>query len=413
MEQEDNQEQDLELNEDDILEVIELGDNNVEDDLTAGLDEINVADHDMDENVGSGNENEDIDIRDDAQVTFTKHTGSVFSVSLDQVSKVTAVSGGEDDKAYVWQVASGKQLFECTGHKDSVTCTGFSYDSKLVATGDMSGVIKVWNVENQEQIWSFECEDLEWLDWHHSAHVLLAGTADGDVWMWKVPGGECKTLQNHGSRTTCGMFMKDGKRACVGYEDGSLKVWDLKKGTTKFHLTGSSGHTGSITCMDCHSDNVLAITGSEDSTAKIVNTNSGKVLSSLVAGFPSDDNGEDDSPPSIEAVGFSPVNPYVATASLSGVLAVWDLHSHTVRQQCKHEAGIVRLKWDAVSPMIYTCCLDGVVRLWDSRSGNCERELCGHTAEILDLAVSRDGQTVLTGSGDSTAKVFTTETVER
>ena len=30
-------------------------------------------------------------------------------------------------------------------------------------------------------------------------------------------------------------------------------------------------------------------------------------------------------------------NPYVATASLSGVLAVWDLHSHTVRQQCKHE----------------------------------------------------------------------------
>ena len=41
--------------------------------------------------------------------------GAVFSVSLDEVSKVRAVSGGEDDKAYVWQVAGGKQLFECTG----------------------------------------------------------------------------------------------------------------------------------------------------------------------------------------------------------------------------------------------------------------------------------------------------------
>ena len=32
-----------------------------------------------------------------------------------------------------------------------------------------------------------------------------------------------------------------GKRACVGYEDGTLKVWDLKKGTTVFHLTGKDG----------------------------------------------------------------------------------------------------------------------------------------------------------------------------
>ena len=54
------------------------------------------------------------------------------------------------------------------------------------------------------------CFSQQWLDWHHSAHVLLAGTASGDVWMWKVPGGDCKTLQNHGSKTTCGMFMKDG-----------------------------------------------------------------------------------------------------------------------------------------------------------------------------------------------------------
>lgn len=48
-----------------------------------------------------------------------------------------------------------------SGHKDSVTCAAFSCDSKLVVSGDMSGLIKVWKVEKKEEIWSFEVGDLE------------------------------------------------------------------------------------------------------------------------------------------------------------------------------------------------------------------------------------------------------------
>ena len=42
-------------------------------------------------------------------------SASVFSVSLDPVNQTLAVSGGEDDKAFVWKVADGKMVFECTG----------------------------------------------------------------------------------------------------------------------------------------------------------------------------------------------------------------------------------------------------------------------------------------------------------
>ena len=48
-----------------------------------------------------------------------------------------------------------------TGHKDSVTCASFSHDSSMVASGDMSGEIKVWKVDTQAEIWSFEVGDLE------------------------------------------------------------------------------------------------------------------------------------------------------------------------------------------------------------------------------------------------------------
>ena len=42
-------------------------------------------------------------------------------------------------------------------------------------------------------------------------------------------------------------------------------------------IPGHMGHESGVTCMDCHHDNNLVITGSTDVTAKVINTNTGKV----------------------------------------------------------------------------------------------------------------------------------------
>lgn len=105
--------------------------------------------------------------------------GAVFSVSLHPSGEL-ACSGGEDDKAFVWRVTDGTVVFECQGrqwlgtdetrslsycfhpgHKDSVTCMGFSHDGKYVATADMGGLIQVWLVSSGKLLWSFETSDIE------------------------------------------------------------------------------------------------------------------------------------------------------------------------------------------------------------------------------------------------------------
>ena len=43
----------------------------------------------------------------------------MFSVQIDPKSSSLAVSGGEDDKAYVWHTASGQLAFECPGKLDT------------------------------------------------------------------------------------------------------------------------------------------------------------------------------------------------------------------------------------------------------------------------------------------------------
>jgi len=42
-------------------------------------------------------------------------SGSVFVVSIDSATSKLAVSGGEDDRAFVWHVESGEVLLECKG----------------------------------------------------------------------------------------------------------------------------------------------------------------------------------------------------------------------------------------------------------------------------------------------------------
>lgn len=412
----DAQENQIELHGDEeIVEVIDLNDTEPgPDDLADELDDV-----DFEEDPGNADEEgweteDEMEAdQDDSDLTFSSHKGSVFCVSLDPVSNTMAVTGGEDDKAYVWSVNDGEVLLECTGHRDSVTCAVFSHDSSLVATGDMSGMIKVWKVETKEEIWSFEVGDLEWLEWHPCAPVLLAGTDEGNVWMWKVPAGDCKTFQSAACQATSGKVLPDGKRAVVGYEDGSVRVWDLKQGNAIHVIKGQDGHQGALTCLACNKDGSLVLTGSVDGGAKLINTATGKVLGAFTVEGIAKGSKDGEETNSVESVGFCNILPLIAVAYLDGTLAIYDLSSQSLRHRCQHEAGIVHLQWEEASSVVSTCSLDGALRLWDARSGNLVSEYRGHTAEILDFTINREGTMAVTASGDNQAKVFCLQRPDR
>uniref|UniRef100_A0A671Q687 Angio-associated migratory cell protein-like n=1 Tax=Sinocyclocheilus anshuiensis TaxID=1608454 RepID=A0A671Q687_9TELE len=400
----DNPEEDsLNLHEDEeIIEVIELNDTEqTAEDLAEELEDVDFSEAGNAGNAGNADddgweaEDEMESEQDDSELTFSKHTGSVFCVSLDPVSNSLAVTGGEDDRAFVWSVSDGDVLFECTGHKDSVTCAAFSCDSKLVVSADMSGLIKVWKVENKEEIWSFEVGDLEWLEWHPCAPVLLAGTADGNVWMWKIPSGECKTFQGPSCQATSGKILPDGKRAIVGYEDGSLRLWDLKQGNAVYVIKGHDGHQGALTSIACNKEGTLALTGSVDGQAKLFNTSTGKVLCSFSnENSEAKDSMQEQDSNSVESVGFCNVRYSIDLCLLT-------------------KMGVVHLQWEEASAVVYTCNLAGVVTLWDARSGVMMSEYRGHSAEILDFVLNREASVAVTAGGDHQAKVFCLQRPDR
>merc|ERR1719374_387724 len=363
---------------------------------------------------------------DDAVLVFDRHSpssassssspNSVFSVALDPTGSI-AVSGGEDDKAYVWKVADGSLLFECGGHQDSVVCVAFNHDGSMVATGDMAGMIKVWKVSSGKEVWSFECADLEWLFWHPVASVIIAGTIDGSSWMWKIPSGDCKTYAGPNCPSSVGKIHPDGKRLCVGYGDGSLRIWDLKAASIT-HTLGDV-HSDNITCMDVHREGSVLLTGSVDGRASLVNPNTGKVVARLPVCEPSasstSDSGasaaeEEEEEDSVEAVALSSGLPIAATGSLAGRLLIWDLNSEKLRHDpIRLEGGITRLAWHeaAGNDLLFCSSLDGTASAWDGRTGSVVRRWTGHRGQVLDMAVAPMGNFAITASGDGTVRTFT------
>ena len=63
------------------------------------------------------------------------------------------------------------------------------------------------------------------------------------------------------------------------------------------------------------------------------------------------------------------------------------------------------MRWNAEKPVLYSCSLDATLRVWDGRNGAPLQVLQGHTANIMDLALTGDGRAVTCGE-DRQAFVF-------
>lgn len=335
-----------------------------------------------------GYEDVEIQVVDTALLTLQKHSKAVFSSDLSNDDKI-AVTGGEDDLAYLWNTETGDILFECSGHKDSVTEVSFNFDSQYVATADMAGMIQVWSMYDKKLVWCYEGDDMEWLLWHPAGNVLFCGCHSGDIYLWQIPQGNCKLLvaQNIAS-TSCAKVLPNGKQLLAGYEDGCLRLWNIKECTVEW----SNSQAQSITNLDINKEGTLAILSPE---SRLVKLTDGKTLTTLLP------DGENE----IETAIFHPDLGIMATGSISGQLCVWEIGRHALRHQAKIECAVTVLKW-GTNGQIFIGATDGAVYVCDVKSGTLIDTLTGHKSDILSISVFKDNK-ILTTSDDGTAKIFT------
>ncbi|KAG2179322.1 hypothetical protein INT44_006167 [Umbelopsis vinacea] len=340
-----------------------------------------------------------MEIVDDSVQGFFDHKEPVYTVAMHPKENDIIVSGGGDDKSHIWRADTGEKLVTLEGHTDSVSSVAFSVSGEYVASGGMDGKVRVWKTNTGELCTQVDGPDeIIWMDWHPKGNVLLAGATDSTIWMWAMPSGKFMNIFNgHAAPVTAGQFTADGKHIVTVAEDATFIVWDPKSAVANVKLTGADGrfHSEPIICVSTDKESNLALTGSADGTAKLLNLHNGNIIASL-------ENHSD----SVESVSFCDVLPLAATGSVDGKVSVWDIQTHRVRHTLKHDDAVIKVQFASNSVNLVTCSADRTVRLWDTRSGECLKKWMGHQDAVLDFAISNNGDTVVTGSDDGTCLIF-------
>ena len=333
--------------------------------------------------------------------SFASHDGPVYAVSAfvhpnDESSptttrtrKISVVTGGGDDKAFLHQLSVGETTAADTNttttttttavvvvessshaldyaHTDSVSAVALNLsvrdataanskkNPRLAAVGGYDGAIVLYDADTGHQLQTLEGPtDVECVAFHpKGGTVLLAGSsADGTLWMYHIPLQQClQVFVGHESAVTACQFTPDGKWAVSASSDGTVRIWAPRTGQCKhvFDTTNTANSNApaaaGLTCMAVGGgkDGQLLVVGAEDGRAHLCHVATQKIVATLhhaeeQSGMASgsraeeEDNDEEEQEvpsTSVEAVGFSPSHPHwCATGGVDGVLKIWDLSS--------------------------------------------------------------------------------------
>jgi tricorn protease-like protein len=160
------------------------------------------------------------------------HAG-VVSVAVSADGRVVAVASGAYPRAEVqrWDLLENKKLPPIGTHGSQIGPLAFSPDGRLLATGSMGSLVRLWNVETGEM--RGELRHRSWVQAvaFSGDSQVLAPTSGPTITLWDVPAlARRALLRGHAGTVRSLTLSPDGKALASASVDRSIRVWDLATG---------------------------------------------------------------------------------------------------------------------------------------------------------------------------------------
>ncbi len=221
---------------------------------------------------------------------------------------------------------------------------------------------------------------------------ILSGGGDGSLRLWDLADGtEVRRTEVHRGRVECLALSPDGLTAVTGAVSGPARLWDVSTGA---ELRTFEGQGGGTLAAAFSPEGRLVVTGGGDCTVRCWDPATGRELRRF-EGHTAD----------VTAVAFSPDRRMVLSGDLEPMdtdnhLRLWDLESGRELHRLSDRLVIVNAVGFASHGRIaLAATMDATLHTWDTGSGRSVGRFRVGTGNLLCLAVSPDGQRVLTGSG--------------
>lgn len=340
------------------------------------------------------------------------HRAEVWSLACSPTSRAFA-SGGADGMVCVWEMTPQRRSILTStihGNVEAVDAIAWSHTEPLVATGNVSGIIRLWDVSQRPATCRHEFQSMGRISaiaFGAESQLLAVGsdTPENAVRLWSMARGEVlSALPGHAlpPRSLC--FSPGGTVLASGAADGRIHLWDVRIPARPLLLSILEGHQHEINSVTFAPDGRLLVSASSDYTVRVWCVDSGTELYQLpadkhnnaVACHPTEStfaylspdnhiivadlgngppNGGRQRLPSrtniVYTMLFSPDGQHIASVGMDHVMRIWDLTSGQQSHSIPVYQNTYAMAYAPDGGMIATTGLDGDARVWDVATGEC------------------------------------------
>ncbi len=159
-----------------------------------------------------------------------RHKGEIESVGIDPNSRY-CVTGGQDGKAFVWVLKTGRLAFTMPHHADFITTVAFNENGQWIATGSYDRAIHLLNLGIMKEPLKLRGHASPIIKLLFLPHArLLSADKEGGMIVWDIRKGQLiKRLVKMNDEVTSMSLSNDGRFACVGTRLGYVALYDMER----------------------------------------------------------------------------------------------------------------------------------------------------------------------------------------
>ncbi|MDX2244905.1 MAG: NB-ARC domain-containing protein [Leptolyngbyaceae cyanobacterium bins.302] len=216
------------------------------------------------------------------------HTDWIHAIAASTDGQ-TIASASSDQTIRLWDVRTGRNLHTLVGHQSHVWSVAFSPTESLLASSSDDQTIKLWDSKTGECIKTLigHSRRIQAIAFSPDGIWLASASGDQTIAIWEVETGRClRTLSNPGDHVRTVVFspfrspffQQTGQLLLGSYAENTVKLWNAHTGELLHQL---EGHRSRIWSVAFSPDGLTMISGSEDGTMRLWDTELGKCLSVL------------------------------------------------------------------------------------------------------------------------------------